>query len=285
VSRDEDEEKIRVLFAELLEDFSEEKFLALESAATEKNRCVHRNAEGFEDGAEIPGWARGGGGVVELDAAGGAEAGEINAERAPARLIGRLLQAEDVDLVENRGGDGADFTEAFFGARGEAGVDEEDRDAEFFRLAHAVGPDLGLDENEGARTDESHGATGDGEEVEGIVDWFEPGGFPRSGELKAGGGGGGEDELHGGISLAEGLDQFEGDVDLADADGVDPKAPGAGDLAFDAFGVDGETLPEFMPVFSAADHAEDEPWQHDDQHHGEEQIVEKPDPENHFAAR
>jgi hypothetical protein len=66
---------------------------------------------------------------------------------------------------------------------------------------------------------------------------------------------------------------------------MDPHASGVRDFSFDALGINGESLPEFVAVFTTTNHSHGESREQQYQHHREEQVVEKANPENHRTAR
>ena len=102
VARDEDQKKAGMFFPELFPGLGQKQFLAVESAARDDGGSAFGDAERFKHGPKIANGSWRGGGIVEFDASGDLQFGGFDAQRNPALAIGGFLQAERVDLVEDR---------------------------------------------------------------------------------------------------------------------------------------------------------------------------------------
>lgn len=151
----------------------------------------------------------------------------VGAEFGPEGDVFGFLDEDLVELGEDGSGEEAEALEAFFGARGKSGVGEGDGDVEAAGLGDEVGPDFGFDENEAAGGDFEKEGADDGGEIERAVENGDAAvlfGSKVGGDLMACGSGGGEDDSGVLGAFEEGGDEFEGDTDFADADGVEPEA-------------------------------------------------------------
>ena len=101
----------------------------------------------------------------------------FHAEGCPARDVLWFLQAKGVELIKQWGGDETGGAEAFLGAGREAGIDQNGFGSAAAGFADDIRPDFGLYKDEGSWVDQTHRASCYGEEVERIVDRFEPCGF------------------------------------------------------------------------------------------------------------
>ena len=69
MARDDDQKQVWVSFSEILVNLRNKEFLALESASGNNRRASSSNAQCFKNRPKIPLRPRGGGGIVEFDAA------------------------------------------------------------------------------------------------------------------------------------------------------------------------------------------------------------------------
>jgi hypothetical protein len=160
-------------------------------------------------------------GPCEVDVA------RIGAKFGPTGDIFRFLDEHLVELGEEGASEETELMKTSFGAVGKTGIGEGNGDAEATGLGDEVWPDFGFDEDESAGGDFEEEGADDGREVEGAVEDGDTAvlfGGEIGGDSMAGGGGGGKNDGVGSGALEKGGDEFDGDSDFSDADGMEPKA-------------------------------------------------------------
>jgi len=146
----------------------------------------------------------------------------VAAELDEAIAIPVALSADGVESVEQVAEQEAGGSVPGEGAFGNPSIDEHDENAAASGLPEGVGPEFGFDEDEDFRFQDAEGATDPRTAIDWIVDLLDAEREFASEFSHAGGGGGGNDKLEGGQAWFQGPDQEGGEVDLTDADGVNP---------------------------------------------------------------
>jgi hypothetical protein len=248
------------------------------SAAAEEKAPPGGHSREEEPGREFVARVRGGGGgVVELDAAGDADLRRVDAEGGPAGDILVEGNGDAVEKRENGSDEGSNLAVSAFGAGRESSVGEEDGQAAPFREGDEIGPDFGFDEDEGAGIDLPENLPGDPRKIDRVVDHGEGFVLLFDGDAVAGGGGGAEDDGPPGRRGAKGFDEFQGEKHLADADGVDPEGLPPAEPCEDRGGEEAETLGETTAQTTAPETLDEKGWQPQEKKRREEQIVEEVD--------
>ncbi len=246
-------------------------------AGAEEQPSLRRHPGRGEPGGELGLPRRGGGGrpgVVELHAAEDLDALHRDPEGGPARHIPVEGHGGAVEQREDRGDERARLAVAALGAGGKAGVGKQYGDAAAFRQPDEVRPDLGLDQHQGAGIDETQDAPGDPGQIDRVVDDGQ--GIRRllRGDPITGRGGGAEDDGAVRRGGAQGLEQLQGDEDLAHADGVNPERTPAPEARADLRGKAAEPLGKVPRQPAPAQPLDQKGGQAHQEENGQEEIVE-----------
>ena len=138
-------------------------------------------------------------------------------------------------------------------AVGEPGVDEEDRLAQAARAPEKIRPDLGFDQNNGFRTNDTESAGDNAALVDGVIDFADVIGELALELCHSGGGRGGNDDFQVWHARFQRTDELSANVHLTDANGMRPKDMPVGDGLFEFRVVLGESLAEvFFPITAPA---------------------------------
>src|SRR5882724_10795948 len=139
-------------------------------------------------------------------------------------------------------------------AVGEPGVDEEDRLAQAARAPEKIRPDLGFDQNDGFRTNDTESASDNAALVDGVIDLADVIGELALELRHSSGGGGGNDDFQVWHARFERTDELSANVHLTDANGMRPKDMPVGDGLFEFRVVLGEPLAEVLFPITAPPH-------------------------------
>ena len=133
-----------------------------------------------------------------------------------------FLQSDRLQMPGHSAEHGRESTVTARRARGDAGVDQDNRDVAASGRPDKVRPHFTFGQHDGARPDGVERAAHEGRKVHGSVDGDPPVGLPFEGESVGGGRGAGNGEAPGGVAPVEFVEEFEGDEQFADADRMDP---------------------------------------------------------------
>jgi hypothetical protein len=252
VSGNEHEVQVGMLFAEPGEDVSEGGLFTFMRASSEQDPGVVGHAGLTEQFRHIQRAGVAGNAGFELEAA-----DRVNGIGAATELdqtipVALALSADGFEPLEQVAEQEACPPVAREGSIGNSGIGEDDGDASAPRLPEHVGPEFGLDEDQDLGVENPESAPDPGASVDGKIHLLDDERQLASEFRHPGGGGGGNDELDGGQSGFEGADEQGGQVDLADADGMDPNDAPVGERLFDPGGIGAETFTEPFPPTSSA---------------------------------
>ena len=211
---------------------------------------------------------------IVFHVAGPSEDVGADAEGVPPRRVLLFRQGDHVESVEERSRDPARPAKAPLGAFREAGIEQNDGNAEATTCPHPVRPEVGLHHEERRGDEFPDKKRGENGKVNRIGDRFKPfRGVPfHDGESRRGGRA--QQEACPRIVPAECCGEFQRDPDLPDAHGMKPDSAGAHPLQR-LLVEDSEALGRLGPVSAAPRDPEQVSGQQEQQDGDKEKIVEQ----------
>ena len=257
VAGNDDQKGIRILRLQLLENAGEYLLLARVGAAGNYDLPVGRDPDLGKQRGHVEQRTFVEFGRVEFQVADHLDRFRPEAEFTEAGGVGLVLAADSGKLGEDRAEDEAEPFVAAIGTVREAGVHQEDGDLPFECAPQEVGPNLRLDEDDGLRMDGRQRAHDRSTEIDGVVDRGDVRGQVLLEFTHARRRGCADNDLQVGHAGLDGLDELGADVDLADADGVEPDDVPVRQGLFDLRAVFSETLPESGAPVATAPHLQE----------------------------
>src|ERR1700681_1709456 len=218
---------------------------------------------------------------IVLDAANDMDAVWEHANGRPAIDILRLWHADQIEKPEGRGDKKLKPAKSLFGSRGQARVDQRERDSARVRFDREIRPNFRFDQNDLRRPNQPEVAPHDRPEIKRRVEYFDPTRSALACKRKPSRRGRSKNKPRIRSKRPDRLREFERNHDFAHTDRVQPGRFLRGEPRAKIDIVNSEPLSELMPVIAAPEHLHQIARQEKQQAERPKQIVKKT---NHFPA-